>query len=201
MKTILTIVASLAVAAGAYAQGNIKFQNGTTTALRFDSNAAAAGGAALAGQKLGPGSSFIVGLYIGNSGSAEGQLTLFKTTTISTVATSISHAAAGLFNGGNPLVVTGFASPDVVFMVKAWSAGFASYEAAYANPTPTTYAGKSALGTYALKGVGVTITDIMSPAPTGGQVGTFSVALVPEPASASIIGLGLASLMIFRRRK
>lgn len=200
MKTLLTIAATLAVAAGAYAQGNIKFQNGTTTAVRFSSDPTQVG-AGLAGLKVAPGSAFVVGLYLGNAGTAENGLQLFRTTSISTVATGTAHAAAGLFNGGNPLVVTGFSSPDVAFMVKAWTIGFTSYEAALMGNPTTTYAGKSTLGSYTLKGVGVPVTDIMAATPTGGQVGAFSIALVPEPATASLLGLGLASLLIFRRRK
>ena len=195
MKTILTIAAALALTCGAYAQGNIKFQNGTTTRITFGA------GLPNAGSGLAPGTAYIVGLYLGNAGSTEAQLTLFKTTTISAAATSPTHAFAGVFNGGNPTVVTGFSGLNVAFMVKAWSAGYASYEAALATPTASTLAGKSALGSYTLAVPPAGAADIMAPTPTGGQVSGFSVTLVPEPASASLLGLGLASLLIFRRRK
>ena len=176
MKKLLTIIATLAVAAGAYAQGNIKFANAAGTALRFDSNAAAAGGANLAGQKLAPGANFIVGLYIANGfGAAEGTLQLYKTTGIAAPATSVTHAFAGTYAGGNPLAVSAayITGADITFQIKAWSAGFATYEAALASPLATTYAGKSTLGTYSLKGTGVPVTDTMLATPTG-EIGRAS---------------------------
>lgn len=206
MKKILITLAVVGLAASSFAQGTVAFGNSGTTALRYTSDAAQAG-AGLAGLKLFPGTSFIVGLYVGASGANEGALTLVKTTTIAASATASTSALAGVFSGGNPLDVGRPDNAPANFMIKAWSAGFASYEAALLNPTLTTYAGKSALSTVTLGGGGTPAAIIISatgvaPGTVGtGPVAPFTVALVPEPASASIIGLGLASLLIFRRRK
>jgi len=205
MKKLVAIATLAMISAGAFAQGTITWGNSSGTAVRFASGPT---GGPDQGQKVAPGANYIVGLYIGaGTATTPAALSLVTTRTFATQATAVTHSFAGVF--ANQTFATAIATgTEVTYMIKAWSAGFASYEAALANPTATTYAGLSGIGKGVLGG-GVTPAFAASLSATGiatGQVGSgavapFTISLVPEPASASLIGLGLASLLIFRRRK
>lgn len=77
-------------------------------------------------------------------------------------------------------------------MVQAWyNVGYASYAAALGGLKNT---GQSALGT---------VVSVLAPnLPNELNLPAFTVgAVVPEPTTLALAGLGLASLLIFRRRK
>lgn len=206
MKKLVAIAALAMISAGVYAQGTITWGNVGTTAIRF---ASGPDGGPNAGLKVFPGANYVVGLYIGASdATAPSALTLLTTRTFATQATTATHTFAGVFPNQTYNVAGKDTGTIVTYMVKAWSAGYASYEAALANPTATTFGGVSGIGRGALGG-GTTAAFAASLSTSGIQPGAvgdgaaapFTIALVPEPASASLIGLGLASLLIFRRRK
>jgi MYXO-CTERM domain-containing protein len=115
--------------------------------------------------------------------------------------TTNSSAAplAGWFNGGNPYFLPSpYAAGDsITFQVRAWSlSGGLSYEEAFAVGAST---GKSGLGFTTLGG-GLVLPGALF-GTSAGQVGTFSIAPVPEPSSIAIGLLGLGAIALFRRRK
>lgn len=199
-KIVLTLVATLSACA-AFAQGTVTWGNSSSTALRFADGPNA-------GSKVFAGSAYVVGLYLGAQGGAEGALSLVATRTLSTAATAATSSLAGVFLNQTYTSPSLASGANISYMIKCWSAGYDSYEAALQNPTLTTYAGKSGIGGGALGGgsnpalsASLSTTGI-APGQSGvGAVAPFTIALVPEPASAAILGLGMASLLIFRRRK
>lgn len=199
----LAIIAALAVTTiGVMAQGTITWGNTGSTAIQF-------GDGPNAGSDVFPGASYLVGLYIGPAGAtAPGSLILVTTRTFATQATTATHGFAGVFANQTYGVQGTAAGTAVTYMVKAWSAGFASYEAARMDPAGAAYAGASGIGSGTLGGgsvpalAGSLNAAGVAPGAVGtGAVSPFTITIVPEPASASLLGLGLASLLIFRRRK
>ena len=186
------VLALLAVALNSPGQGSLKFQNGTATRITFGY------GYPNNGYGLAPGTAFVVGLYLGPYGAAEGGLSLHSTTTIAPIATSVTHPLAGVFNGGNPLVVTGFSDLRVAFMIKVWSAGYPSFEAAMAGNSWV--CAKSDLGYYTLAVPPTPPRDIMAVNPTDGQVAPFRAVWIPEPSCALLLGFGLATVVAWGRR-
>lgn len=94
---------------------------------------------------------------------------------------------------------TGGPGGAVTLQIRAWSAGFASYEEALATGSTAVFIGKS--GLFSLSSTGnpqaeppVVPTDMV------GFVG-FNVAPVPEPSVIALGVLGLGALLMLRRRK
>lgn len=133
---------------------------------------------------------------------------------------SNSPALVGVINAGSATTVPSDAMQT--WMVRSWSQDLGTDWNAIApkvdlsNPlAPTTtdvnwvgkLIGQSNSGQLKPKTLGTTdFTPILWRVDSGGvsgpltTFGLFPLTLVPEPASASLIGLGLASLLIFRRR-
>lgn len=204
MKKLLVIVALTAIATSAMAQGKVQFSNLTATTAANGLLSVGTGGSLTAG--LMPSlaaypSGFYVAFFAGATGTSAEQLVLMKST--------MNHATlAGKFASGTVDFGTA-ANPDgsaKAYAVRAWSANWGSdWNAVKAivahNTTADGYYGSSVIGT---------ITPGIPPATAPGIFGTAPkvqgftldfVPMVPEPASASLIGLGLAGLLIFRRRK
>lgn len=96
---------------------------------------------------------------------------------------------AGLYDGGS--VVLGPAAGVFTLQTRAWwNTGFASYAAA---ATGGRNVGQSAL-------TQITATAAPTPAPDS-VIPAFTVQPIPEPATLALAGLGIASLLLFRRRK
>jgi len=210
MKTILTILASISLASGAFAQGVVQVINNSTHLLKYSSNPAQLrpSDAALAGTSVvsatAPGNTWMMELWANVSSSVvpEAQLQLVSS------ALSAGSGVAGRFNGVNVTLPLGYPggaastpAPNT-FQIRFWektAANYTSYAAALASglaytaktPVFTMNPGPSAPNS---------IVSSASPSFSTWASGDI-VAIVPEPASASIIGLGLAGLLIFRRRK
>jgi hypothetical protein len=138
------------------------------------------------------GSGFFVQIYGGPANALEASLV-----PLGGVATFLSGVLAGYFNGG--LATNAFVLPGNVgtFQAKAWSSGFASYEAALtagAQGNPNALVGKS------LVFQNSTGFDASSPASLNGLL-SFSIAPVPEPASVALFGLGTAAFVWHCRRR
>lgn len=201
MKKLAAIATLAMMTAGAFAQGTITWGNTGATAIQF-------AGGPNDGLDVHPGGAYVVGLYIGDAGTtAFDALTLVTTRNFATQATSATHGFAGVFP--NQTYATTLATgTSVAYAVAAWSGGFASYAAAMADPTGQAYAGKSGIGGGVLGGgptpafaASLNAAGIGPGAVGMGAVAPFTISQVPEPATASLLGLGLASLLIFRRRK
>lgn len=200
MKKFATIAAVMATALGAFAQGTVVFQNSASSLVKW--------GAGVSGQTEGTSvaaaADVKVGLYYM---SAPGTYTLVSTQ-FPIVGTSSSGTPNAALNGrftGNPttLTVTGLtAGQNGTFQVRAWSGPYTSYEAATTGGA--TYLGSSADFVNASGGAVDPVTGIAGPAATlsgfsGLNVG--SGAVIPEPSTFALAGLGLGALLLIRRRK
>jgi PEP-CTERM motif len=174
MKKLLLTVSLLVAAVTAFGQGQVIFANNTATKVTNSVSQTAAPAGTM------------VGLYIGNSGAAEGSLSLI---------TSTNMFAAGLFQGGTR-TLSGWAGGPVTLQVRAWSAGYNSYEEARLSGLNTTFTGASSL-------MNVTLTTSPTPAPllTSSGLNQFNISPVPEPSSIALGLLGLGAVALFRRRK
>ena len=197
MKKIIATMIGLATAISLHAQGTVAFAN--TTLTKITSIAQPLG--------ISPANAFHIGLYVGPRGTLEDNLVL-----VSSGATG-NAPIAGLFNGGNPFTLPApFAlGSEIAFQVRAWStAGGNSYEAAVASGIAGILVGKSAMGSSFvnpnpalasnLPGGGAAPAMVLFGTTFQGQIGGFSVALVPEPSTIALALLG-GALLLFRRRK
>jgi len=164
----------------AFAQGTVTF-NSTGAQIFYDP--AYNGGAAV------PVGQFTVGLYYAVAGTTDPTaLVLGKTA-------GISPLAGRFLGGAYTTPTTTAAGASAVFEVKAWSTGFASYEAALASGDPNVFVGRSGLFNNATGGAGT------PPGPA--QLVVFPnvlVSPVPEPSTIALGLLGLGALLIRRRK-
>jgi len=187
MKKLLLIAALALVTVGAYAQGTVTFANigggggGTVNAIIRDTTGGAntaAGGAAYAAM-----------LYVGPAGTLDTSV-LTTNGVGGGVATFLTGAQAGYFNGGTR-IITGFAGgTTVTLQVRAWAtATGSSYETA-------TTKGASSPIQFTLATPPATAPNMV-----GLQAFNVSPVVVPEPSSIALGLLGLGALALIRRRK
>lgn len=190
MKKLLVTLSAVAIAFGAFAQGTMSFTTFSTAngvnAKVFNSD----GVTALAG------SSFLAQLF-----AASGQNAAVASLQAGTPTTTFrTGTAAGYVN--LTTVTFNHIAPDsagFTVQMRAWdnSSGlystWAAVEAAYfagqvkgGMSVPLSFSGK----------IGGAQTS--PPYLTGLQ--SFNIALVPEPSSMALVGLGAAAMLIFRRR-
>lgn len=181
MKKIIlaTLVAGL-IPMMVAAQGQVNF--GTTTANHR-----------VVDQSLTPvGTGFMAALYGGVNGSLEGAL----------VQLGAAHpvtAGTGFILAGGTRLVPGVAEGDPASLqVRAWDGAYATYEAAIAGATGLV--GKTAV--FSNPTGGPTTSPPSTPAFLSGWTEQLVVspAIIPEPSTFALAGLGLAGLLIFRRR-
>jgi hypothetical protein len=180
MRKLLILTVCALSAVGALAQGTVNFAS-TGAQIFFD---AANGGAAV------PANAFTVGLYYGVTGTTD-------PATLALLSTRATGPVAGRFLGGTVTTPTTTApGAAAVFEVRAWSTGYASYEAASASGLSTVFVGRSGLFN--------TTTGNPTSVPPGTPAAlTFSnvaVSPVPEPSTIALGLLGLGALLIRRRK-
>ena len=184
MKRALVALACVLVSATVFGQGVVNFANFGGNPIRYDP----IGFPSKTNAPLEVGS-FCVALYWGVLGSSEDQLVQLG----ANGNVSPAFPIAGFFSVGGR--TTGNATPRAswaTFQVKAWSKGFASYEAAIASGDPTKFAGKSSVfDNYT--GGGQIVATLNMPG--------FTVVPIPEPGSLAIGILGAAAVLLFRRKK
>ena len=186
-KTLLTIVSALALgAASTYGQGLITFQNITSGPIT-----ASTGG--FAGAPFQVSLYWVSGTFAGTAAQLISSGTYFAANAPMFGAGPITEAnqdnGAGIFDAGT-INITGTAGGTFSFVAVAYT-GAASYTAALSAPAG--WVGNSAVFQ------GNLVTGANPPNTTA--IPTFSVAPVPEPSTFALAGLGLAGLLIFRRRK
>ena len=198
MKNLLLLLAVTAIpSVSLKAQGTVNFANSDTTRVRFSTNAGATSGNIPVGS-----TAWVAGLYWGPLGTAEGSLNLLGTT-------MTWQPISGVFNGGTLTVPSTPGGTRITFQVRAWSAGYASYEtaaAALAAGNQSVLVGKMlGLGTVTLGGQGTPAALpgglVNSPTPTDTPMTGFTVVGVPEPSTIALGLLGLGAIALFRRRK
>ena len=181
-KALIPILALMpVVSASIFAQGVVTFANVGSGLNAPVTNA-------VTGQRL-SGSGFLVQCYAGPASSVEAVLTPIGSST-----TFGSAGAAGYFGAGsetNSFVLPGTAG---TFQARAWTAGFATYEAALAaaQTDPQVMVGTSTVFQNA--------TGISSPAILTG-LQSFGIAPVSEPSLIGFLGCGIAALLCHRRRR
>jgi hypothetical protein len=193
MKRVLiaSIIGIAASVASSYAQGVISFDNYTGSStydvpLTYGINLPVG---LTTGDLIADGN-VEVGLYAGANNASTSALSLIATT-------FINPATPGFYVGGNAIIPSSIWTGNgtiVEFQVRAWE-------------TVGTYAG----ATYAasqFKGASATWTEqsaiVSSALPSNEPINgpaTLELNVVPEPTTMALGGLGLASLLIMRRRQ
>ena len=213
MKKTLATLALTVIAIGAFAQGKVNIINDNNHLVKWSADPAKLKPqqAAVAGQSVATTTSFIsLQLYgkTGNSGTADGLVALGNP-----IVFPNGGATAGRWTGSSLTISTtagvqgGVAANSPIdipagpgtFQLRFWENTYANYGAAYG----VGYTGESPVFTMSVGGATAnSIVGTGTPAFSTWAVGQHvALQVVPEPASASIVGLGLASLLIFRRRK
>jgi hypothetical protein len=200
-KTLLTL-ALVATTVAAFAQGKVTFGNNSARlfVLDDDTTRLKAGDIASAGQPIPNGAlpsgvTLVAGLYAGTSSSS---MTLQSSTTILTGTGWLSPGT--MANRTTLLATPGWASPNpVTFQVAIWDSAFATPQLSGLS----SYVGFSQIFTM-VPGTSIAypfLYQTTAPALSTWAVGNIEIGLVPEPSSFALAGLGMASLLIFRRRK
>lgn len=215
-KTLLTL-ALVAASAAAFAQGKIKLANDGGSAITLSANNVMAADAGVAGQPIvtsGPalpsGIRLSVGLYIGTSSSSLSLASVLGTSPNTTSPTTLNPASggsgvAGVINSQS-YQINGIGSGTVFCQVKVWDSAFATYEAEVAaHPSGDDYLGANNIFTITL-GTSISYPSVVNGggstwAAVGNESPLIVSAIVPEPGTIALAGLGAAAMLIFRRRK
>jgi len=179
----MTLVATVAFAGSVFGQGQVTAGNNATSLVRI--NDAVTGVAVPVGSV-----SFQLYAAAGNNALESSLLPVGPVFGTSTIAAG--RMANTVIDVPTAIVPAGGAA---TFQIWAWTSSFASYAAASIGG--------------GLVGKSVTFNSATSPAgppppaPTtlAGLYPGFAVQLVPEPSTFVLAGLGIASLLLFRRRK
>jgi hypothetical protein len=189
MKKTLVTLAAVAVTVGAFAQGQVQFKNsiaGTPTPYVFLADGTTKVPASIA-PNVG---AYAVDLYYGAAGiSNPNSLTPLGLT----VYFSTTASQAGLFSGGSQTIpgITATAT----LQIRAWETKgglYTSYAAALQGATGLVGEGNL---------VQVALSAPPTTPPTMAGITPIVLHQVPEPTVAAIAGLGLASMLILRRKK
>jgi len=185
-KTILTSLATLVIASGAFAQGTVNFNNSSASLVTY-------GEGPNAGNSLPTGGVFSVALYWAVAGTTD------VNSFVQIGASAGIAPIAGRYSGGVRTTGAGTA-PDGTgaFLVRAWStADGASWE--QASVVPNAWQGTSGIFQSATGGGGSPAT---LPVGLSATALPFTVALVPVPEpSVIMLGIAGAGLLWFRRKK
>jgi hypothetical protein len=217
-KTLLTTIA-LVVAVGAFAQGTVQFNNSTAGNLTkvylpdgYNAYGEASGvtpgrtgntatdsvaGSTLYSGALLQGSGWTAQLWSANGSGVAESLLLGQTTTTFRTGTAAGRFALTTATLANVPPDSAVATLQVrVFPTSygSWANAFAAFES---GTDPLAWIGKSITFDTLLIG-GLVNTP---PAMTGLTSFSLGTNVIPEPSSMALAGLGVASLLIFRRRK
>lgn len=194
-KLVLTLAAGLA-AVSSFAQGTINFQNVSGTGQpggpAFITNG-------LTGARIPSGSTFLIQLYYGAAGAAEGSL-------VAVTNPASSFSSAGIFSGGTRILdaaIVGSCLPDGVtptavqatLQVRAWLAVSAG------SPDVLRFENATTVGKSGMFTVTAGNPCAMPPGTPANMNGLRGFAIAPEPSTIGLGAIGLAALALLRRRK
>lgn len=172
-KTILTMLAAVAVAATSYGQGTVVFQNAPSSLISFNGVTATAAQNVKATLWWAPEGTTDLGLFTQAGGLV-----------------NVGTPLAGRFSGGTFTVQTAAPGGTATLLVRAFvGADWASALSRGESSIFTTPTGNP------------NIVPAGTPTTISGLFGPINVVTVPEPSSMALAGLGAASLLMFRRRK
>ncbi len=197
MKKTIAILASFAVAVGAFAQGKVTFGNGATHPVTIDSRVDYAKGNATLAGTLAPqigAPNDVLGLLTAQllAGTSAGSLTL--------QATFAPAGQAGFDPGillNSAVTLTGVPAGPAFFQILLFETTAGSFAAASGGQNfwyGSTEVFSATAGSFAP-------TPLSSS--TGWPAGPIILSAnpIPEPSTFVLAGLGVASLLLFRRRK
>jgi len=212
-KTLLTL-GFVALSVAAFAQGRVNVLNDAGSPVQLTSNTSLvlSGDLSLAGVSVGnstPLPSGIVlaaGLY---GGTSAGSLFLYSATTMNTAIPAGSIPAFHVVLNANAATgapaIPGIASGTAIgantpwFQVRIWDNAYANYDLARAAGAYTGFGAEFQLNP---SPSAIAYTGTTPPgANSTWQDAPIVVALVPEPSTFALAGLGAAAMLIFRRRK
>jgi hypothetical protein len=196
MKKYLSMLAVVAVAASAFAQGTVNFSNNGSTLVKNPD-----------GTSL-PNAGGYVQLLWAPAGTAAADYSATQSLTAwlaanpgwAAIDSSIKAIGpvAGRFLGGTVTVPTPVAGAPIQAAVASWSGTMQTFDAAFAAGAnlgiSTEFAVTTGNPNTTPAGVPAVITG-------AGQFGGMTLVAVPEPSTLALAGLGAAALLIFRRRK
>jgi hypothetical protein len=181
-KQLMMLVATVAFAGSVFGQSQVLLANNATSLVRIND---AVTGAAV------PVGSISFQLYFGPAGTPQGSLVpvgpIVGTSTVA--AGRILNTVIDIPTGVVP------AGGAATFQIWAWTSSFPSYAAATAGGGMT--------GRSILFNANSSVAGPPPPAPNSlaGLYPGFMVTAIPEPSTFVLAGLGVASLLLFRRRK
>jgi len=183
MKKLILTAALVASCAAAFAQGTLTFANaGPGCVFKItDSD----GTTALSG------SGFMADLYW-DVGTVTDSTLL---TALNAPAAFNTGAQAGYFTGGQRTIATEPGGTVITVQVRAWNTAGGSF-ATWASAQ----SGGGSIGSSILTQVTLGTPPGTPPYMTGLNGHTFSLT-VPEPSTFALAGLGLAGMLVFRRRR
>jgi len=180
-KQLMTFAATVAFAGSVFGQGQVTLANNATSLVRIDD--------AVTGNAV-PVGSISFQLYFGAAGTPAGSLVAVGPI-VGTSAVAAGRIASTVIDIPTAIVPAG---GTATFQIWGWTSSFASYAAAASGGG---LVGKSQTfnGTTSVGGP-------PPPLPTtlAGLYPGFAVT-IPEPSTFVLAGLGVASLLLFRRRK
>jgi hypothetical protein len=205
MKKTLAVLATFAIAVGAFAQGKVVFGNANhPITLNSDPNLVKAGYAANTAAPQAGGGNDVLGLLSAQlwAGTTAGNMAL-----VSTVGPAgLAGLPDGIFRN-TPVTLAGIPSGAAAFFqIFLWETTAGNYDAAL-NRQPATEAdrwwyGSTAVFTAtpgAIAGTPIANSPGWPNAPI--TLSANAPGVIPEPSTFVLAGLGIASLLLFRRRK
>lgn len=184
-KQLMTLIATVAFAGSVFGQGQVLLANNAGSLVRIDD--------AVAGTAV-PVGSIMFQLYYAAGANAPAGSLIPVGAPVGTSAVAAGRIANTVINIPTAVVPAGGAA---TFQIWGWASSFADYNAA-AN-------GGGQIGKSILFNGTTSAQADPPPLPTtlAGLYPGFAVTagVIPEPSTFVLAGLGLASLLLFRRRK
>jgi hypothetical protein len=196
MKKTLAVLVTFAIAVGAFAQGKVTFGNDTAHAvtLSSDPNLVKPGYAVSTLAPQAGGANDVMGLLTAQlwAGTSAGNMTLQSTV----APAGLAGLDPGIFRN-TPVTLTGVPAGPIFFQIYLWETSGGSYDAARTGAN--LWYGSTAV----YDGTAGSFAGPPLAQSAGWPAGPIILQAnpVPEPSTFVLAGLGLASLLLFRRRK